>query len=83
MRNIVTLLIAFALVMVLSTSVFALVVKHLGTDAELLAIISDTVFVAEGRIGDLGGAATFELDLGKSTAAPSVTAQYAWTSGQA
>jgi hypothetical protein len=76
-------MIVFGLLAVLSTSVFSIGVKHLATDTELLAIISDTVFVAEGRIGDLGGAATFELDLGQSTAAPSVTAQYAWTSGQA
>jgi hypothetical protein len=54
----------------------------LSTDAELLALISDTLFVAEGRIGDLGGAATFELDLGQSTAAPNTTAQYGWVNGQ-
>jgi len=67
----------------LSTSAFALTTKHLATDAELLELVSDTIFVAEGRIGDLGGAATFELDLGQSTVAPSTTAQYAWVSGQA
>jgi hypothetical protein len=39
-------------------------------------------FVAEGRIGDRGGAATFELDLGQSTAAPATQAQYPWVSGQ-
>ncbi len=54
---------------------------HFGTDAEMLAVLSDTLFVAEGRIGDGGGAATFELDLGQSTAAPSTTAQYPWQSG--
>jgi hypothetical protein len=38
--------------------------------------------VAEARIGDLGGRATFELDAGVSTAAPALTAQKAWVSGQ-
>lgn len=56
---------------------------HFTTDAEMLALLSDSLFVAEGRIGDLGGAATFELDLGQSTAAPAVQAQYPWQNGQA
>jgi hypothetical protein len=56
---------------------------HFSTDAEMLAILSDTLFVAEGRIGDRGGAATFELDLGQSTAAPNTTAQYNWQNGVA
>jgi hypothetical protein len=64
-----------------SPSAFSFTTQHLGTDAELLALVSDTIFVAEGRIGDLGGAATFELDLGQSTAAPYTTAQYPWISG--
>ncbi|MEM6748991.1 MAG: choice-of-anchor W domain-containing protein [Planctomycetota bacterium] len=44
---------------------------------------AETVFVAEGRIGDLGGSATFEFDLGASTAAPADTANFAWTPNQA
>jgi len=40
-------------------------------------------FVAEGRIGDRGGAATFEIDVGYTTGSPAVTAQYAWVSGTA
>jgi hypothetical protein len=59
----------------------AITTSHIPTDAELVAMLSDTMFVAEGRIGDLGGAATFELDLGQDTGAPFVTAQYAWQSG--
>jgi hypothetical protein len=55
---------------------------HFTTDAEMLALLSDSLFVAEGRIGDRGGAATFELDLGQSTAAPAAQAQYPWQSGQ-
>lgn len=55
---------------------------HFATDAEMLALLSDSLFVAEGRIGDRGGAATFELDLGQSTAAPATQAQYPWQSGQ-
>lgn len=57
--------------------------EHLDTDAEMLEYLSDTMFVAEGRIGDLAGAATFELDLGGDTGAPAETAQYGWVSGSA
>jgi hypothetical protein len=81
MKSAIASLVAFGLVLLLSTGVFAFTVSHLATDADLLALISDTIFVAEGRIGDLGGAATFELDLGQSTAAPYTTAQHPWTSG--
>jgi hypothetical protein len=57
-----------------------LVVSHMTSDLDLLALLPEEniAFVAEGRIGDLGGAATFELDLGQSTAAPLVTAQHVW-----
>jgi hypothetical protein len=65
-----------------ASGALSLTTKHIATDAEMLALISDTLFVAEGRIGDLGGAATFELDLGNNTSNPSQTAQYAWVSGQ-
>jgi hypothetical protein len=54
---------------------------HLDSDTELLDYLSDTLFVAEGRIGDLGQAATFELDLGYSTGAPAATEQYDWQNG--
>jgi len=82
MRSAIASVVVLGLVMLLSVNAFSLTTKHLSTDAELLALISDTLFVAEGRIGDLGGAATFELDLGQSTAAPNTSAQYGWVNGQ-
>ena len=60
----------------------ALTVTHIATDAEMLSLLTETVAVAEGRIGDRGGAATFELDLGQDTGAPATTAQCNWVSGQ-
>ncbi|MDH4036512.1 MAG: hypothetical protein OEX18_01155 [Candidatus Krumholzibacteria bacterium] len=65
------------------TPAAALVVQHIATDAELLALLSDELFVAEGRIGDGAGAATFEIDLGGDTGAPATSAQYAWPNGGA
>ena len=59
----------------------ALTVTHLATDAQMLALLNDTLFVSEGRIGDRGGAATFEVDLGGDTGAPATTGQYNWQSG--
>ncbi len=56
---------------------------HLDSDTELMEYLSDTLFVSEGRIGDLGGNATFELDLGQSTGSPAETAQYNWQNGVA
>lgn len=60
----------------------AAILSHLSGDAALAALSPTFSFAAEGRIGDLGGAATFELDLGHDTAAPATTAQYNWVSGQ-
>jgi len=59
--------------------------SHFASDASFQAFQPEPAinFVAEGRIGDRGGAATFELDLGQSTAAPATQAQYNWISGQA
>jgi hypothetical protein len=59
--------------------------SHFASDAAFQAFQPEPAinFVAEGRIGDRGGAATFELDLGQSTAAPATQAQYNWISGQA
>jgi hypothetical protein len=57
--------------------------RHVATDAEMLAYIQSIAFVAEGRIGDRGGAATFELDLGDDTGNPYTTAQHPWQSGVA
>lgn len=72
---------ACVLTLLFAAGANALTIQHIATDAELLVLISDTIFVAEGRIGDRGGAATFELDLGQSTSAPAVTRQYNWQSG--
>ena len=63
--------------------VAALTTTHLATDAEMLGMLSDSLFVAEGRIGDGAGAATFEIDLGGDTGAPATQAQYAWPNGGA
>ena len=59
----------------------ALLVDHLANDAALAVEVQEIAFVAEGRIGDRAGAATFELDLGQ-TDNPTVTKQYGWVSGQ-
>ncbi len=66
-----------------SSAVGALEVFHLESDEALLEILPEenVAFVAEGRIGDLGGAAMFELDLGQSVGAPAVTDQHDWQSG--
>jgi hypothetical protein len=59
--------------------------SHFASDAAFHAVQPEAgiQFVAEGRIGDRSGAATFELDLGATTAAPATTAQYGWVNGQA
>jgi hypothetical protein len=59
----------------------SLTTSHIPTDAAMLDILNHIVFVAEGRIGDQGGAATFELDLGQDTGAPATTAQHTWPNG--
>ncbi|MBM3308319.1 MAG: hypothetical protein FJY74_08335 [Candidatus Eisenbacteria bacterium] len=60
-----------------------LVTQHL-TDQQMLALMpeSELSFTAEGRIGDRGGVATFELDIGRLTSSPSQTAQHNWQSGR-
>lgn len=67
-----------------SVSLGQLIITPIANDATLNALLPDTntSWVAEGRIGDLGGAATFELDAGQSTAAPADTAQFAWSNNQ-
>lgn len=74
------------LILVASTSALAsagVIVTPIGSDAEYVSLIDTQPFVAEGRIGDRAGAATFELDLGPSTAAPAVTEQFNWPNGDA
>jgi len=79
---IASIVVSIGIVALLSGSAFSLSTTHIATDAEMLLLLSDTIFVAEGRIGDLGGAATFELDLGHDTSHPYTSAQYAWQSGR-
>jgi len=77
-------LLALAVLMMPAGRAAALTTSHLASDADLTAILPQAAinFVAEGRIGDRSGAATFELDLGQDTGAPAVTAQYGWVSAQ-
>jgi hypothetical protein len=77
------LLAAAAALMFAITSSAEIVTSHLSSDADMLAAIENVAAVAEGRIGDRGGAATFELDLGDDTGNPATTAQHAWQSGAA
>ena len=78
MRTVIALL----LVALASSPVSAEIIwRHVATDVEMLSHIQNIAVVAEGRIGDRGGAATFELDLGDNTGNPAVTAQYDWQSG--
>ena len=60
-----------------------LITQHLTSDADMLSVLSDTLFVGEGRIGDGWSAATFEIDLGGDTGNPATTAQYGWPNGTA
>ncbi|MFH1278147.1 MAG: choice-of-anchor W domain-containing protein [Candidatus Eisenbacteria bacterium] len=60
----------------------ALSTSHLGSDAELSAILPIPVLAAEGRIGDRGGSATYELDVGPSAASPAMTGQFSWKKGE-
>jgi hypothetical protein len=84
MHQLRTTVTALAVLAALAGSAGATIItSHLSSDAQLLALLSDTLFVAEGRIGDGSGAATFEIDLGASTGAPDATAQYDWPNGTA
>jgi hypothetical protein len=81
MRSLRTLF-SFSLAMVVAAPALgALTVQHLATDQDLLDLLSDTLYVAEGRIGNNALDGDFEIDLGGSTAAPEVTRQYVWPNG--
>jgi hypothetical protein len=82
-RGLKLLLSLLAMILVASPAAADLTTSHLATDAEMLALLSDTLFVGEGRIGDGWGAATFEIDLGGDTGSPATTAQYGWPNGTA
>ncbi len=70
------------IVLVISSSA-TLITSHIDSDEVLVEMLTDTLFVAEGRIGDLLGSATFELALGLHSSNPAVTAQYGWPNGVA
>jgi len=81
--NMRTLVIASLVILASVPASAGIVTRHVATDAEMLAYIQNIAFVAEGRIGDRGGVATFELDLGDDTGNPYTTAQYPWQSAVA
>ena len=58
-------------------------VEYFSSDAILTTVLSDSMFVAGGRIGDRGGAAEFELSLGPNMATPFTTAGLDWISDTA
>lgn len=58
-----------------------IVTRHVPDDATLSTLLPTPAFVAEGRIGDRAGVATFKLDLGPDTSRPAVTSQHSWQSG--
>jgi len=57
--------------------------RHLASDAELDEVFPDAknAFVAEGRIGDRSGGATFEAGLGETAAAAAASGQHDWQRG--
>lgn len=71
-------LVGMALLALFSAPAHAMIIEHLEYDTDIDAAVSSIVYVAEGRIGDRGGHATFELDAGPSTASPAATAQFNW-----
>lgn len=62
-----------------SVSLSAIETEHYTDDATINALINETAFVAEARIGCT---TTFELDLGPDTGAPAQSSNYSWSSGQ-
>lgn len=59
----------------------ALTTSHFSSDKELLAIFSETMFVAEGRIGDGIVPGTFELEMGEEPSMPEVAGHFEWPNG--
>ncbi len=57
--------------------------EYFDGDVVLNTVLSDSLFVAEGRVGDLDSPSLYELSLGISTSAPAMTAQFTWVSGVA
>jgi hypothetical protein len=75
----VTLLALLVSILVAVPAAGSVVTSHIATDAEMLAQIEDLAFVCEGRIGDRGGAATYEVDIDTGA----LQAQYAWPNAAA
>src|SRR3990172_476444 len=73
------LLVAIGFMFLVPDMSAALIMTHHASDITL----QNESFVAEGRIGDLGGVATFELDIGATTSAPAQTANFNWANGYA
>ncbi len=79
-----TILISTFGLVVSTLSAEAVTLTRLSSDHEMNALISDMAFVAEGRIGDNNGTATYELNLHESDPGdPQVTDQFNWVSGVA
>ena len=57
-------------------------VEYFSHDQFLNGVFSDSLFVAEGRLGDAGGTEQWELGLGNDQSAPATTAQMPWVNGQ-
>jgi hypothetical protein len=61
----------------------ALVTTHYGSDQEMIDIMAEPHFVAEGRIGNNALNGDFEMDIGRSTSSPDAVAQLVWPNGTA
>ncbi|NEO28022.1 MAG: hypothetical protein F6K03_14355, partial [Kamptonema sp. SIO4C4] len=60
----------------------AVTLTHISSDQEMNGLMDDIAFVAEGRIGDLDGFATHELNLHESDPGqPDITDQFNWQNG--
>ncbi len=57
-------------------------ISYFASDSEVAPALSDSLFVAQGRIGDLLGTVTFELSIGPSTTNPVACAQHGWQNEQ-
>lgn len=61
----------------------AITFTNLSSDQEMNILLPKIAFVAEGRIGDLSGQSTYELDLhAEDPGFPQVTDQFNWLNGQ-
>ncbi len=57
-------------------------VDYFSRDEYLAGVFSDSLFVAEGRLGDAAGTGQWEMGLGGDETTPTDTAQIPWTSGE-